>query len=276
MKKVLILFILLLTGCAQQSTSIPTQQDTNWTSGQLDNGLRYHIYPLDTEAISLRLFVHAGSLEETPDQLGYAHFVEHMAFNGSENFTPNEVIELMEKTGASGHDVNAYTSYEETVYTLSLPNQDELDKAMLWLRDVANRVTFAPDEVEREKGVILAEYRRGVPEHLSFYDKVYENSVEGTLYEGKDAIGTPETIQNATSQSLKAFYDTWYQPQSSELIIVGDIKRKDAKALVEKMFADWQPTNDLPPPVRSKAEINKGDFVAQVGIDEPSVAGLTF
>lgn len=159
MKKVLILFVLLLTGCTQQSTSIPTQQDTNWTSGQLDNGLRYHIYPLDTEAISLRLFVHAGSLEETPDQLGYAHFVEHMAFNGSENFTPNEVIELMEKTGASGHDVNAYTSYEETVYTLSLPNQDELDKAMLWLRDVANRVTFAPDEVEREKGVVLAEYR---------------------------------------------------------------------------------------------------------------------
>ncbi|NOI28092.1 M16 family metallopeptidase [Vibrio coralliilyticus] len=276
MKKVLIWFVLLLTGCAQQSASIPIQQDTNWTSGQLDNGLRYHIYPIDTEAISLRLFVHAGSLEETTDQLGYAHFVEHMAFNGSKNFTPNEVIELMEKTGASGHDVNAYTSYEETVYTLSLPNQDELDKAMLWLRDVANRVTFAPDEVEREKGVVLAEYRRGVPEHLSFYDKVYENSVKGTPYEGKDAIGTPETIQNATSQSLKAFYDTWYQPQSSELIIVGDVKRKDAKALVEKMFADWQPTSDLPPPVRSKAEINKGDFVAQVGIDEPSVTGLTF
>ncbi|MCG9596952.1 insulinase family protein [Vibrio sp. Isolate25] len=276
MKKVLIMFVLLLAGCAQQSTNIPIQQDTNWTSGQLDNGFRYHIYPIDTEAISLRLFVHVGSLEETPDQLGYAHFVEHMAFNGSENFTPNEVIELMEKTGASGHDVNAYTSYEETVYTLSLPNQDELDKAILWLRDVANRVTFAPEEVEREKGVVLAEYRRGGPEHLSFNDKAYENSVKGTPYEGKDAIGTPETIQSATSQSLKAFYDTWYQPQSSELIIVGDIKREDAKGLIQKMFADWQPTNDLPPPVRAKAAINRGDFVTQVSIDEPSVVGMTF
>ncbi|MER2496364.1 insulinase family protein [Vibrio neptunius] len=276
MKKILILVVLLLTACAQQTTSIPIEKNTNWTSGQLNNGLKYHIYPIDTEALSLRLFIHAGSLEETPDQLGYAHFVEHMAFNGSENFTPNEVIELMEKTGASGDDVNAYTSYEETVYTLSLPNQDELDKAMLWLRDVANRVTFSPDEVEREKGVVLAEYRRRAPENRSFYDKAYENSIKGTPYEGKAAIGTAESIQNATSQSLKAFYDTWYQPQLSELIIVGDIKREDARELIKKMFSDWQSTSDSQPPVRPKAKINKGDFVAQVNIGEPSVAGLTF
>ncbi|MFW7525243.1 M16 family metallopeptidase [Vibrio ostreicida] len=276
MNKSLLFVLLLLSGCAQQSNPVAFKPNNNWSTGVLDNGLKYHIYPLETEALSLRLFVHAGSLQETPSQRGYAHFVEHMAFNGSENFTPNEVIELMEKTGASGYDVNAYTSFQETMYRLTLPNQDELDKGLLWLRDVANRVSFDPAEVERERGVVLAEYRRATPKHPSFYSQEYDFRIRESVYEDKSPIGVPETLNNATSDSLRAFYRSWYQPQYSELILVGDVNRKDMEAKIEQMFGDWQPTTEAPKPQRVSVERNPGDFITQLDGHGSATFNLSF
>ena len=147
--------VLLIVGCnSDLDKSIP--EDANWSQYQLDNGLRYHLYPTEDKEVSIRLMIHAGSIQEADDQQGYAHFVEHMAFNGSRNFTGNDVIKLFEKTGGSfGADINAFTGYQLTTYKMDLSDQEHLTLALTWMRDVADGIKFEPEQVEREKGVIL-------------------------------------------------------------------------------------------------------------------------
>ncbi|TKG39415.1 M16 family metallopeptidase, partial [Vibrio tasmaniensis] len=147
---------LTLVGCSSTSSITETliQPDPAWTSGQLENGLTYHVYPDHEESVSVRLVVHAGSFQETDQQEGYAHFLEHMAFNGSKNFSQNDVIRLFEDAGASfGADINAYTSYQETVYQLDLPDNVQLQSALTWMRDIGDALDLSSSEVEKEKGV---------------------------------------------------------------------------------------------------------------------------
>ncbi len=234
------LLILFSVGCNSELDK-PIPEDANWSQHQLDNGLRYHLYPTDDEEISIRLIIHAGSLQESSEQRGYAHFVEHMAFNGSRNFTGNDVIKMFEKTGGSfGADINAFTGYQMTAYKMDLADKEHLPLALTWMRDVADGIEFDPEQVEREKGVILGEFRLSRPENESLATKAYLAAIQGSILENRDPLGTEDAVQQATSQGLIDYYHTWYQPQNAELVIAGNINSKELSMLIAEQFSSWK------------------------------------
>ena len=259
-----------LIGCSSTPQNTQLQPDPAWISGQLENGLTYHVYPDHEESVSVRLLVHAGSFQENEQQKGYAHFVEHMAFNGSKNFSQNDVISLFEHAGASfGADLNAYTAYQQTVYQLDLPDNTQLKPALTWLRDIGDGLEIASREVEKEKGVILGEFRYSRLEDKQVADKFYDHFIEGGPYEFKDALGTKESVTQANSQELKSFNQTWYQPQLVEVIVSGDIDINDVIPLIEKQFSDWE-RGQTPKPEKQKiTTFNEGDFIEYVSSSEP-------
>ncbi|ARP40984.1 M16 family metallopeptidase [Vibrio syngnathi] len=263
-----------LLGCSstpQQQTLL--KSDPYWVKGELDNGLTYHVYPDQEQPVSVRLLVHAGSLQESEQQKGYAHFVEHMAFNGSKNFSGNDVVELFEQSGASfGADLNAYTSYQETLYKLDLPDNKNLDKALAWFRDIGDGLLLSEAEIEKEKGVILGEFRYTRVEDKPLSFKFYDHLVEGTTYQSNDPIGNKESVSNANVQELKNFYQTWYQPQLTEVIVSGDITLAEVIPLIEERFSGWQ-RGATPVPVKNTStDYNTQDFVAYgSGVEPPSI-----
>ncbi|MEZ9761919.1 M16 family metallopeptidase [Vibrio splendidus] len=266
---------LTLVGCSSTSNITETliQPDPAWTSGQLENGLTYHVYPDHEESVSVRLVVHAGSFQETDQQEGYAHFLEHMAFNGSKNFSQNDVIRLFEDAGASfGADINAYTSYQETVYQLDLPDNVQLQSALTWMRDIGDGLDLSSSEVEKEKGVILGEFRYARLDDKPFAEQFFDHFIEGGQYEGQDALGTKESVLNVTSQGLNSFYQTWYQPQIVEVIVSGDIDTKIAIPLIEEKFSDWQRGKTPKPEKQRITNFNDGDYIEYAEGETPSIS----
>ncbi|PMG37132.1 peptidase M16 [Vibrio splendidus] len=266
---------LTLVGCSSTSNITETliQPDPAWTSGQLENGLTYHVYPDHEESVSVRLVVHAGSFQETDQQEGYAHFLEHMAFNGSKNFSQNDVIRLFEDAGASfGADINAYTSYQETVYQLDLPDNVQLQSALTWMRDIGDGLDLSSSEVEKEKGVILGEFRYARLDDKPFAEQFFDHFIEGGQYEGQDALGTKESVLNVTSQGLNSFYQTWYQPQIVEVIVSGDVDTKIAIPLIEEKFSDWQRGKTPKPEKQRITSFNDGDYVEYAEGETPSIS----
>ncbi|MEZ8879871.1 M16 family metallopeptidase [Vibrio lentus] len=266
---------LTLVGCSSTSNITETliQPDPAWTSGQLENGLTYHVYPDHEESVSVRLVVHAGSFQETDQQKGYAHFLEHMAFNGSKNFSQNDVIRLFEDAGASfGADINAYTSYQETVYQLDLPDNVQLQSALTWMRDIGDALDLSSSEVEKEKGVILGEFRYARLDDKPFAEQFFDHFIEGGQYEGQGALGTKESVLSATSQGLNSFYQNWYQPQNVEVIVSGDIDTKTVIPLIEQKFSDWQ-RGQTPKPVKQRiTTFNEGDYIEYAESEAPSIS----
>ncbi|UTT86511.1 insulinase family protein [Vibrio pelagius] len=266
-----------LIGCSSISTEHPIQSDPAWASGQLENGLTYHVYRDHEQPVSVRLVVHAGSFQETEQQKGYAHFIEHMAFNGSENFSQNDVISLFEDAGVSfGADLNAYTSYQETVYQLDLPDNTQLTQALTWMRDVGDGLDIADVEVEKEKGVILGEFRYARLEDKQLADKFYDYFVEGGQYQSKDALGTKASVLAADQQELRSFYQTWYQPQLVEVVVAGDINKEDAIALIKEKFSNWQRGRTPRPEKQKITSFNEHDFVEYVKSGESPSLSLMF
>ncbi|ROP21098.1 M16 family metallopeptidase [Vibrio crassostreae] len=266
---------LTLVGCSSTSNITETliQPDPAWTSGQLENGLTYHVYPDHEESVSVRLVVHAGSFQETDQQEGYAHFLEHMAFNGSKNFSQNDVIRLFEDAGASfGADINAYTSYQETVYQLDLPDNVQLQSALTWMRDIGDGLDLSSSEVEKEKGVILGEFRYARLDDKPFAEQFFDHFIEGGKYEGQDALGTKESVLNVTSQGLNSFYQTWYQPQIVEVIVSGDVDTKIAIPLIEEKFSDWQRGKTPKPEKQRITSFNDGDYLEYAEGETPSIS----
>src|SRR5690606_22811528 len=198
---------------ASLSTVIPP--DPRIRMGTLDNGLRYYVRQngRPENRAELRLVVNAGSVLEEDDQRGLAHVVEHMAFNGTENFPRLDIVAFMESIGMRfGPSVNAFTSFDETVYMLQVPTDDRaiLDRALLVLEDWAHRVTFDPEEVERERGVVIEEWRgrRGAAARLQ--DQQIPVLLEGSLYANRLPIGTTTVLENFTRDRLVEFYGDWY------------------------------------------------------------------
>lgn len=210
--------------------------------GRLSNGMRYLIVPNARPAgrVSLHFNVQAGSLMETDDQLGLAHFLEHMAFNGSRHFPPGALIPFLQQNGMSfGGDANAHTSYAETVYTLDLPAADAavIDKGLLVMRDVADGMLLRPEEVDKERGVILAE-KQDRDTEKSRSARARRNALyAGTRYVN-ETIGSEAVIRAADSARLRAFYDAWYRPERMVLVMVGDVAPATARAAVERAFTD--------------------------------------
>ena len=245
MRSTLLIPALLLSGCALTPQSIPLQTDLNWVVDQLPNGMKYHIYPTQDEEVSVRLMMNVGSFQEEANQKGYAHFIEHMAFNGSTHFSGNDVVKLFEASGGSfGADINATTTYQQTTYKLDLANPEKLDDALTWMRDISDGIQFDPTQVEKEKGVILGEWRRSRPDDKSLSFNAYQASIEGTPYAEHDPIGTRSSIENTTSPALKTFYDKWYQPQYAELIVTGNVDAESLTKIIESKFSNWDSTSD--------------------------------
>ena len=197
--------------------------------GELDNGLRYLIRDNDNPGgrVDMRLVVDAGSALEDDTQTGGAHFLEHMLFNGTEQFPENELIDVLRSFGAAfGADINAYTSYDETVYELTMPTADDnvvetgLDVLQQWL----SSATIDQAQVEAERGVVLDEWRGSeASSDGRIFDGLEELFLTGSPYEGRDPIGNDAAINAMNAEPLRAFYDTWYRPDNAAVVVVGDI-----------------------------------------------------
>lgn len=211
------------------------------TWGRLENGLRYAILPNRTPAgvVSLRLLVNAGSIHENDDERGYAHFVEHMAFNGTRHFPAGELVKALQRTGAAfGPHVNATTDEQHTLYKLDLPENTSLvlEKGLLILRDFADGVLFSSNEVARERGVLTNErLTRLTVDHAALVDW-RATILAGTRLSDRHPIGTPEGIKRADTAGLRAFYEAWYRPERMTVVIVGDIESSTLEPLVQASF----------------------------------------
>jgi zinc protease len=206
-----------------------TEPDPAIVIGELDNGLRYLIRSNDNPGrrVEMRLVVDAGSALEDDSQIGGAHFLEHMLFNGTEQFPENELIAVLRSFGAAfGADINAYTSFDETVYQLTMPTEDDavvetgLDVLSQWL----SAATIDQAQVEAERGVVLDEWRGSeASSDGRIFDGLEELLLTGSPYEGRDPIGNDAAIAAMDAEPLRAFYDDWYRPDNAAVIVVGDI-----------------------------------------------------
>ena len=227
--------------------------EADWRFGRLDNGLRYIIRRNDRpeNTALVRMEIAAGSLDERDDERGFAHFVEHMAFNGSTNVPEGEMVRLLERLGlAFGADTNASTGMERTQYKLDLPRADAdlLDTALMLMRETAGELTFDEQAVARERGVVLAERRT----RNTYALRNTVDSLEFFFPEARAAprmpIGAEETLAAADAAGLRAFWEREYVPADTVLVIVGDFDPAIVEAAIAKHFADWQarPSPDQP------------------------------
>ena len=212
------------------------------TIGHLPNGLTYYIRAnkKPEKRAELRLVVKAGSVLEDDDQQGLAHFVEHMAFNGTSHFPKSDdIIQFIESLGMRfGADLNAYTSFDETVYMLQVPTDkpEVMDKALLILEDWAHNVSFQDKEIDKERGVVMEEWRlrRGAGARTT--DKLFPIVLKGSRYADRIPIGKTEVLQNFKPETLKKFYKDWYRPDLMAVVAVGDFDKPAIEALIKSHF----------------------------------------
>ena len=219
----------------------PVPVDPLITVGTLPNGFRYYIREnrLPQARAELRLAVNAGSVLEDEDQRGLAHFVEHMAFNGTLHFPRQDVGGFMQSLGMRfGAHVNAHTSFDETVYELQIPtnNPAVIDRSLLILEDWARNVTFDPVEIDKERGVILEEWRLGLGADERIQDAQFPLLLKGSRYVDRLPIGKPEIIQNVSRERLRQFYTDWYRPDLMAVVAVGDFDKTVVEALIKSHF----------------------------------------
>jgi len=247
------------TGAADIPLTQAVPVDPRITTGILPNGLRYYIRAnkAPQNRAELRLAVNAGSILEDADQRGLAHMVEHMAFNGTTHFPGNDIIAFMQAIGMRfGAHVNAHTGFDETVYQLQIPtdNPRVIDRAFLALEDWAHNVTFDPQEVDMERGVVLEEWRLGLGADERMRDKQFPVLLKGSRYAERLPIGTPETLRSFSYDKLRRFYNDWYRPDLMAVIAVGDFDVAAVEQLIKAHFsgipkpANERPRQDYPVP----------------------------
>ena len=215
--------------------------DSTITVGKFPNGLTYYIKAnkKPENRAALRLAVNAGSILEDENQRGLAHLVEHMAFNGTKNFPKMDVVNFLQSIGMQfGAHVNAYTSFDETVYQLQVPTDkaDVLDKAFLILEDWAHNVTFDPKEIDKERGVVMEEWRLGRGAGMRVLDKQFPVLLKDSRYAERLPIGKPEVLQGAKAERLTTFYKDWYRPDLMAVAAVGDFDAAAIKKMIESHF----------------------------------------
>ncbi|MGE5859461.1 MAG: M16 family metallopeptidase [Ignavibacteria bacterium] len=216
--------------------------DTSITIGSLDNGLIYYIRHNEKpeKRAFLRLAVNAGSVLEDNDQQGLAHFTEHMAFNGTANFAKHEIIDYLESIGMRfGPDINAYTSFDETVYMLEVPTdtQGVLEKGLNILKEWAHNVSFENDEVDKERGVVIEEWRLGRGANARIRDKQFPILFKNSVYAERLPIGKKEILESFPYETVKRFYHDWYRPDLMAVVAVGDFDKKEVEDYIKKIFS---------------------------------------
>ena len=250
-KKMKKLFLSLLFIAAMAVTSFaqmaipPCPVDTNVRVGKLDNGLTYFIRHNEKPAQRANFYIaqKVGSVLEEENQRGLAHFLEHMAFNGLEHFPKKAMLDYMERNGVKfGTNVNAWTSFEQTVYMLNnvpTTNPGLVDTCLLVLHDWSSFISLEDDEIENERGVILEEMRQGLDAQSRIYNKIlpeiYPNSPYGVPM---PIIGTEEVVANFDHQFLRDYYHKWYRPDLQGIIIIGDVDVNQIENRLKEMFAD--------------------------------------
>lgn len=212
------------------------------TRKTLPNGLTYYVRRNGNPGgrAVMFLIINSGSTNERDDQSGYAHFIEHMAFNGTKSFPENDLVKYLRSIGMDfGAEINAHTTREETLYTLQMPLNDPtfLDTGLTVLKEWATAVTFEPAEVDKEKGVILEERRLGLGPDETARVREIQGLLAGTAHADREPIGTEDSIKQATAERLKAFYQEHYRPDRMAVIVVGDINVDAVAAKIEREFS---------------------------------------
>jgi len=258
--------------------------DPSLVRGTLANGLRYVLKENrePRNRVAAYLDIQAGSLHETDAQRGYAHFLEHMLFNGTTNFKPGELVEYFQSIGMSfGGDINARTSFDETVYHVILPDasRPQLEKGFTVLADYARGALLLEKEVERERGVILSERRARDSAEYRTYVAGSEFALRGTRMPQRMPIGVEETLQKADSNLLKRFYNEWYRPENMILVVVGDFRTGDVEPLVREIFGRLAAAETVPECPDFGSLRHKGmeafyHYEAELGKSEVSIESL--
>lgn len=231
---------------------IPT--DPNVKTGKLSNGLTYYIQnnPKPENKVELRLVINAGSILEDEDQLGLAHFMEHMCFNGTKNFKKNELVDYLQSIGVKfGAHLNAYTSFDQTVYILPIPSDDpeKLEQGFQIIEDWAHNALLTDEEIDNERGVVLEEYRLGKGADERMMQQYLPKMMYGSMYAERLPIGTKESLETFKYESLKRFYKDWYRPNLMSVIAVGDIDVATLEAKIKSHFGHIKnPKNPRPRP----------------------------
>ncbi|MFN3469738.1 MAG: M16 family metallopeptidase [Novosphingobium sp.] len=242
---------------------------------RLDNGMRVIVRRNATPpgTALVRLNIATGSLHERADERGFAHFVEHMAFNGSTSVPEGEMVRLLERSGLSfGADTNAQTSFEHTTYMLDLPRSDPalLDTALMLMRETASELTFSPDAVARERGVVLAELRDGQGWQRASLEAQLAFFHPDATYRQRLPIGTIATLEAATAPALRAFWEREYVPEKATLIVVGDFDPEAVEEAVRQRFSDWRARTATPRP--DEGRIDPGQKRASTVYLDPSLS----
>jgi len=243
-----ILPLLALVKPVQSQEKMPI--DPNVRMGKLDNGLVYYIRKnaKPEKRVELRLAVNAGSVLESDDQQGLAHFCEHMCFNGTKNFPHAELVNTIERMGIKfGADLNAYTSFDETVYMLKVPTDqpDLIEKGFQILEDWAHQVTFDGKEIDKERGVILEEWRLGLGADDRMRKKAFPVIFKDSKYAERVPIGKPEILKTFKHETLRQFYKDWYRPDLQAIVVVGDIDVDQMEQKIKQHFSQIQnPPNE--------------------------------
>lgn len=225
--------------------------------GKLSNGLTYYIRKNEEpkNRAELRLAVKAGSILETDKQTGLAHFTEHMAFNGTKNFEKQELVNFLEKSGVTfGADLNASTSFDETVYMLQLPTDSPavFKKGFQVLEDWAHNVSFDNAEIDKERGVVIEEWRSGQGSDERIRAKTFPVLLKGSQYAVRLPIGTKSNLDTFKYETVKQFYKDWYRPDLEAVVVVGDVDVNQVEQLIKDHFSA------IPKPVNPKPRVKYG------------------
>lgn len=264
-----------ITATAQIKLDDPLPIDPKVKVGRLANGLTYYIAKnaKPEKQVSLRLVVKAGSSLEDDDQQGLAHFLEHMAFNGTKNFPKNELVSYLQTIGVKfGADLNAYTGFDETVYMLPIPTdrKENVVKGFQILQDWAQNMSLDDKDINEERAVVLGELRDRKNFGLRLLKQTLPKVLEGSNYASRFPIGKADIIQNFKPEAMKRFYKDWYRPNLMAVIVVGDIDPAETEKMIHSHFN--QLTNPSPIRERKNESVTSRAFTeALIAVDTEAV-----
>jgi zinc protease len=272
MKKFLLSLLVILLTIPAMAQFEPLPIDPKVRKGTLPNGLTYYIRHNTEPRGQAEFFIaqRVGSIQEEENQRGLAHFLEHMAFNGTKHFPDKELFTFLEGIGVRfGFNLNAYTSIEETVYNISavpVLRQGIIDSALLVLWDWADGLSLLAKDIEEERGVIREEWRTGQGAMMRIYEKILPEMFPDNLYGQRLPIGTIDVINNFTPQELRDYYEKWYRPDHQAIIVVGDIDVDYVQAKIHEFFSQIETPTTPSPIVVVPVEPNEEPLVA-IGTD---------
>src|SRR5690554_1174396 len=237
----LLLFVVNLTAFAQQNPALPVDPEVR--TGKLENGLTYYIRhnSLPENRADFYIAQRVGSMQEEDNQAGLAHFLEHMAFNGTKNFPGKNMLNYLQDNGIKfGTNINAYTSFDETVYFLTdvpTTNKNLVDSVLLVLHDWSCGILLEDEEIEKERGVIREEWRTGGGAQYRLWKKMLPVMYKDSKYANRLPIGSIDVINNFKPEEIRAYYKKWYRPDLQGIVVVGDFDIDKMEARVKELFS---------------------------------------